>query len=104
MGVGQEIAQSIAESLLGKHAAGFSRAMNDQKKADASNVRTPKKAIRGATGANDLITPKRPIVGATGSEEARMARKGGRVAKSGRVKLHRGESVGRSKNRRGRGR
>jgi hypothetical protein len=44
------------------------------------------------------------ISGANAHEAIHGARKGGKVVKSGRVKLHRGESVVRSKNRRGRSR
>lgn len=95
MGVGSEIAQSISESLLGKNSAGFSRAMNDRKKQQGSGRNT---------GGNSQMFMDNTITGANGSgQSVQQARKGGKVIKSGRVKLHRGEVV-RSKNRRGRSR
>lgn len=45
--------------------------------------------------------PPKKLFGATGDQKAQPARKGGRVAKSGRVKLHRGEVVRGAQNRRG---
>lgn len=124
-GVASAIAQSVAESLLGRNAAGFTRAMkgryatpatpvesiNDRlEKANAKVAGSPtsrdiKKGNLGASaGANDIRPPKREITGATGSQQSQAAKTGGRVVKSGRVKLHRGEVVRKHSRSRSRGR
>ena len=109
-GVASAIAQSVAESLLGSHAAGFTQSMKNRyqkatpvesidarlAKANAAVAgdRGVKRGNLGASaGANDLRAPKREITGATGAQQSTLAKTGGRVAKSGRVKLHRGEVV-----------
>ena len=104
MGAVTEIAQSVAESLLGKNAAGFTEAMKRRQQpatgdtsTDSTSGKTPKRQLNIDTAVRKL----KGVDGATGTQEAQAARKGAKIRKSGRVKLHRGESVVRSKNRRG---
>lgn len=94
MGAVTEIAQAVAESLLGSNAAGFTRAMKDRNNSPEEKTRAQKRSL-GNKGANDISTPKRSIPGAVGNQEARLARTGGRISKSGRVKLHKGEVIAR---------
>lgn len=78
MGTGTEIAQAVAESLLGRNAAGFSSAMKRNKERDAA------KAKAASAPADE-------------SKEEHLAgmRKGGRVRATGMRKLHKGEMVAR---------
>lgn len=98
MGAVTEIAQAVAESLLGSNAAGFSRAMKDRQESPDAKSRAQKRSL-GNKGANDVSAPKKDIPGAVGTETARMARKGGKISRSGRVKLHKGEVVARKSTR-----
>lgn len=95
MGAVTEIAQSVAESLLGKNAAGFTEAM--KRRQENPSTSTPKRQLNIDTAVRKL----KGVDGATGTQEAQPAKKGAKIRKSGRVKLHRGESVVRSKGRRG---
>jgi hypothetical protein len=115
------VAQAVSESLLGRNAAGFSTAMKERFKvpdatsgdrkdikpsgrnAATGNSRPAGTSVGRSAGANDIRPTRKDIRGATGNQEAQQARTGGKVRKSGRVKLHRGEVV-RAKQRRGRNR
>ena len=84
MGTGTEIAQAVAESLLGKNAAGFTRAMKRNKERESEGETETSEDSGGESEREE------PLAG---------MRKGGRVRATGVRKLHKGETVARKASR-----
>jgi hypothetical protein len=97
MGEFSEIMQAVSRSLLKMPQKDYS--------ASESSPKVGTKPTRKVNNIDTKNSPPRKMPGAVGNEEAKMARKGGMITRSGRVKLHRGEIVarkaGRSKTRGG---
>ena len=83
MGTGTEIAQAVAETLLGKNGAGFTRAMKRNKERDAAGKSGGSSDPSASSGESER---EEPLAG---------MRKGGRVRATGVRKLHKGEMVAR---------
>lgn len=83
MGEFSEVMQAVSRSLL----------KMPQKDYTARDSSSQKPEI--TKPGRKVDTSTKDIAGATGNEKAKMARTGGRISKTGRVKLHKGEMVSR---------
>lgn len=87
MGVVSEVAQSVAESLLGKNAAGFTNSMKRNQDAAIEKEKSRIQKEASKEGEEKL----RPGTGVP----LRGMRKGGKVRATGKRMLHKGEMVAR---------